>query len=148
MTAQEYLEQRVDDQIQWFDRKSVTAQRVYKQIRYAEILFAATIPFLAGITTRHPVVPVITGLLGAVVVVLAAIQHLGQHHEHWLEYRATCEVLKQEKYRFLAGSGMYSGENPLALFVERVEGLLAKETAAWVRFAQERARPDGAAPSE
>jgi hypothetical protein len=47
-SSEEYVEQRIDDQIGWYDRKSVTNKRWFKRLRFAEIVAAATIPFLSG----------------------------------------------------------------------------------------------------
>lgn len=133
MTIDEYIAQRVDDQIGWYDRKSQQAQKGYKRLRRAEIVCAAAIPFLAGVADRHALVPVAMGLLGVVVVVLAAMQSLGQHHENWIEYRTTCEALKHEKYLLLTKTRPYDAEEPLPHFVERVESLLSKEHRTWAR---------------
>ncbi len=144
MTIDEYIAQRVDDQIGWYDRKSQQAQQSYKRLRRAEIVCAAAIPFLAGVAERHALVPIAMGLLGAMVVVLAAMQSLGQHHENWIEYRTTCEALKHEKYLLLTKTRPYDSEEPLPRFVERVESLLSKEHRAWsqnVRVGLEASKP-------
>jgi hypothetical protein len=131
MTPDEYIAQRVDVQIAWYDRKSQNAQKHFRWLRRAEIVCAATIPFLAGFTASHVGIPVVVGLLGAVVVVLAAFQSLGQHHENWIGYRTTCESLRHEKYLFLTATEPYDAENPFSRFVERVESLISKENRAW-----------------
>jgi len=48
ISADEYIEQRLNDQISWYDRKSGTSQLWFKRLRFAEIVAAATIPFLSG----------------------------------------------------------------------------------------------------
>jgi hypothetical protein len=48
ISPEEYIEQRLSDQIGWYDRKSSTNQRWFKRLRFAEIVAAATIPFLSG----------------------------------------------------------------------------------------------------
>lgn len=133
MTPAEYINQRVDHQIEWYSRKSQDAQQYFRRLRGAEIISAAIIPFLAGFTTTHIVVPAEVGCLRVVVVVLAAFQSLGQHHERWIEYRTTCESLKHEKYLYLTTSEPYDSEDPFPLFVERVESLISKENSAWAQ---------------
>ncbi|MCI0434465.1 MAG: DUF4231 domain-containing protein [Gemmatimonadetes bacterium] len=130
----------MDDQIGWYDAKSITAQRTFKQLRAAEIVAAAAIPFLAGLTSTTGI-PILIALLGAGVVVLAAFQSLGLYHENWTGYRATSEALKREKYLFLSANAPYDDERAFPRFVERIEGLLARESEAWSRHARE-ARPD------
>ena len=133
MTPDEYVAQRLDDQVAWYDGKSLAAQTSFKWLRRAEIAAAAVIPLLAGFATDHPAVPIAIGILGAIVVVLAAFQSLGQYHENWLEYRTTCESLKHEKFLFLTKSEPYDSDNAFALFVERVESLVSKENSAWAQ---------------
>jgi hypothetical protein len=41
MAPEEYIEQRLNDQIGWYDRKSATNQRWFKRLRFAEIVAAA-----------------------------------------------------------------------------------------------------------
>ncbi len=62
---EEYLENRLKDQIDWYDKKSQTNQKFFKRLRLLEILAAAVIPFLAGIGTSIPYYSVIIGGLHA-----------------------------------------------------------------------------------
>lgn len=134
VTPEEYLDQRVNDQIQWYDDKSRGAQKWFKRIRRTEIACAAAIPFLAGFASHDPAVPIATGLLGGVVVVLAAFLSLSQHQENWIEYRTICESLKHEKFLFLTKTEPYDSENRFALFVQRVESLISKENSGWSQY--------------
>lgn len=137
MTQQEYIEQRLDDQIAWYNRKSQSAQAWFKRLRRLEIVCAAAIPFLAGFSGSHPAIPVVLGLLGAVVVVLTAFQTLGQYQENWIEYRTTSESLLHERFLFLTASPPYNRDRAFTLLVERVEALISKENTAWAQQARE-----------
>ena len=46
MSPDEYLQERLDDQIKWYDKKSAWNQKCFKQLRAVEILFSVTVPFL------------------------------------------------------------------------------------------------------
>ena len=77
----------------------------------------------------------LAGALGVVVVVVEGLQHVNQHHENWIRYRATCEGLRREKYLYQAGSGPYEGLAPDQAFRQlaaRVESVLAREGEEWV----------------
>ena len=52
MNDDDYISSRVDNQIDWYDRKSQGAQRWFKLLRGAEIVAAATIPLIAGFATE------------------------------------------------------------------------------------------------
>ena len=44
---------RLEDQITWYDRKSMSCQRIFKRIKIAEIIAAALIPFLAALGSKE-----------------------------------------------------------------------------------------------
>lgn len=122
--------ERLEDQIGWYDRKSIANQRVYKRIKIVEILAAAIIPFLAAF--QVPYVPLITGGLGVVITVLEGMLHLNQYQQNWVAYRSTCESLKHEKYTYLGKAAPYANvPDPHALLAERIESLISQEHAKW-----------------
>jgi len=121
--------ERLENQIGWYDKKSVQNQRLYKSIKLAEIIAAACIPLAAGIG----VTSFVTGGLGVLVTVLEGLQHLNQYHNNWTTYRSTCEDLKHEKYLWLAKAGPYKPtEDADGLLAERVESLISREHATWI----------------
>ncbi|GAB6906454.1 conserved hypothetical protein [Desulfosarcina cetonica] len=131
MERDQYLKERVDDQINWYDLRSKAAQLAFRRLRHAEIVCAALVPFMAGFAGSYASVAFLVGLLGAVVVVLAAFQSLGQYQENWIDYRSICESLKHEKYLFLTGADPYTAPEAFPLLVQRVENLLSKENRNW-----------------
>lgn len=136
MTEDEYLEQRLEDQLNWYERKSSYYQVRYKALRLLEIIAAAIIPFLSGLVSTFDWVVYVIGGLGIVIAVSAAISAMGKYHEYWIQYRTTSEQLKQEKFMFLTKTGPYEEtEGRLNQFVERVEALIAKENATWAQIA-------------
>jgi hypothetical protein len=48
VTSDEYINERVDDQINWYDQKSQRAQRWFKILRAIGIIAAGSIPLFAG----------------------------------------------------------------------------------------------------
>lgn len=130
---------RLDDQIAWYDRKSVYAQRTFKQLKVAELAAAAAIPVIAafGVTAA------VGAILGAVVVVLEGVQHLNQFQSNWITYRSTAEALKHEKYLHLAGAQPYDGDRSLQLLAERIEGLISQEHAKWSSAREETSTQSG-----
>ena len=129
----EYLEQRLDDQIKWYDKKSSANQAAYKRLRLIEIIAAASIPLLAGYTQKSEYVGITIGVIGLIVAVLAGIVSLYRFQENWNEYRAVAESLKQEKYLYVARAEPYNGDQPFELLVQRVEALLKSETTGWAQ---------------
>lgn len=138
MTPDEYLAERLDDQIGWFDRKSQESQRWYKRLRAVEIVAASLIPLLAGWAGGSGMVAVTMGLLGVVVAVVAAVLTLFQFERNWLEYRAACERLRRERILYRTGAAPFDRgqEAAFRLLVERVESILAQENQGWVEKMQ------------
>ncbi len=64
--------ERLEDQIAWYDRKSMENQQWFKRLKVAGIVAAAVIPFAAGYGTY----PLFTGALGVFIVVLEGLQSL------------------------------------------------------------------------
>ncbi|HEY3129303.1 MAG TPA: DUF4231 domain-containing protein, partial [Acidobacteriota bacterium] len=73
------------------------------------------------------------GGLGVVVAVIASLLGLLHFQEHWLEYRATAESLKKEKFLFLTQTEPYDKNDAFHLLVQRVEALLSKENTGWIQ---------------
>ena len=118
---------RLEQQIDWYDRKSTQAKRWYHRVKVTQILVAAAIP----VTVAANADQLTAAVLGASIVVLEGFQQLFQFHANWTTYRSTCERLKHEKYLYAARGGPYTGKNPDARLAERVEGLVSQEHAAW-----------------
>jgi hypothetical protein len=126
---------RLDDQIEWYDRKSIANQRWFKWLKIIQIVAAAIIPFMAGF--KHITLPIDTAIviggLGVLIVILEGLQSLNQYQHNWIAYRSTCEELKHEKYLWEAKAGPYLDvASADALLAERVESLISREHAKWV----------------
>jgi hypothetical protein len=129
MTPENPALQRLEDQIDWYDRKSNLNQQFFHWLKIIEIVIAAFIPFLSGISAPA----ILTGSAGVLIVVLEGLQHLFQFQHNWITYRSTCENLKHEKYLWLAKSGPYAdNKNPDALLADRIESLISQEHAKWI----------------
>jgi hypothetical protein len=119
---------RLQDQIEWYDRKSESNQKAFKVLKICTISAAALIPVFAKIGGSSW----ITAGLGVFIVILEGLQQLNQYHSNWISYRSTCEALKHEKFLYLAKAGMYGAANdPHALLAERIESFVSQEHAKW-----------------
>jgi len=132
MNQDEYIKSRVDDQIDWYNKKSSFNQNWFRRLRIIEIVAAALIPMLVAYADWDPL-KVVVAALGLVIAVIAGILGLFQFQENWTSYRNACESLKQEKFLFLTKTEPYDQNEPFPLFVQRVEGLMAKEHSAWAQ---------------
>jgi hypothetical protein len=137
---------RLEQQIAWYDRKSMDAQRWYKRVRFAQVLVTATIP-VAGFLQAPPLMVA----LGGLVLVLETLQSLNQWQQNWTGYRSTCEALRHEKYVYLGHVAPYTlgDADDHRMLVQRVEALVSTEHAKWVgRLAEATRRDRDAAHAE
>lgn len=134
--------QRLEDEIAWYDRKSISSQRMFKRLKIVEIVAAALIPFVASFPKLAQAAWV-TGGLGVLITVLEGMLHLNQYQQNWTAYRSTCEALKHEKFTYLGKAAPYANApDPHALLAERIESLVSQEHAKWASVQQQ--EPSGA----
>lgn len=132
MKIEEYIKNRVDDQIDWYDKKATSAQRKYKICQLIEIVVAALIPVLVGFFDICPVMQFLVGLCGVAITIIEGIVSLNKWHENWIEYRSTCELLRHEKYLFEMKAPPYGdSESVESLFVNNIESLISSESSKW-----------------
>ncbi len=121
---------RLDKQIEWYDRRSKLNQLFYKALKTITMASAAAIPVLTTSGVRHG--SGLAAALGVLIALLEGVQQLNQYQANWTTYRSTAEALKHEKYLFLGKAGLYlKADNAHALLAERVETLVSQENAKW-----------------
>ncbi len=132
MNEDEYLEKRVHDQIDWFNRKSASSKCWFYRFKAAETILALLIPFLTAYITDGCIgLKISVGIIGILVAALAGFITLFKLQENWVQYRTMSEMLTQERFLYLAETGTYKDADRFKLFVERIENMLTKENAQW-----------------
>lgn len=130
MTPDEYLADRVEGQIAWYDRKAALNKRGFVVLQIITLMASASIPVFA-IFSGDMWARLVVAVLGSATAVTTGVVSLYQFREHWIEYRTTTESLRHEKYMFQTKTGPYSGEDAFSLLVERVEALVSQENTMW-----------------
>lgn len=136
MNEEEYIQRRVDDQINWYSKSSQKAKFYFKLFKIVEICAAASIPIIAGFGAALIPVNLIVALLGGLIAILSALVSLNKYQERWIEYRNTSEALKREKFLFLTKAEPYDEQTPFRTFALRIESLISKENTNWVQIAK------------
>lgn len=134
MTDTDYIENRLNNQIDWYDKKSQSCQKKYKNLKVLQIIFAALIPFLAALVLDHNFLIYIVSALGVLVTIFEGILSLNKYHENWIEYRSICETLQREKNMYLGKAGVYSEGESFVTLVERIETIISKENINWANL--------------
>jgi len=134
--------ERLEDQIAWYDRKSVWNQRRYKVLKIVSIVAAALVPLAAG-AGMPAYVP---GALGVAVVIVEGLQQMNQHHHYWVQYRMTCARLRREKFLYMARTGPYdtTDEEAYKQLVLHVEALVSDDNMNWTQTRQDSERKEKA----
>ncbi len=137
MDETEYLENRLNDQIDWYDRKSGVNKKWFQRIQIMLLIMAGLVT-ISGVFDPevfywiHYVIPVI----GALIVMLTGILGLKRYQENWTTYRTTSESLKHEKYLYLTKCEPYNSSNAFNILVNRAEALMSKEHSNWTQIAK------------
>lgn len=151
MDENDYKEQRLEDQINWYDGKSMWNQKRYKNLRLFEIIAAASIPFMVGLVELSEninyipeLLKLLTALSGVLIAVVSGMQGICKYQENWMAYRTTCEMLKHEKFFYETGCGPYKDtKDKMCLLVSRVEELISKENTNWQNYMKEETKDKG-----
>ena len=155
LTDEEYLHERLENQMNWYDRKSSLNQKKYKKFKKREFFIAASVPVLItlsqmgvfkaietpvlGTTTMlgiDTVLSILATVLGVYLAILKNNMELEEFYKFWKEYRTMAESLQQERMLYLTRSEPYDEDDAYPLLVEKVESILNKETQKW------RSRPE------
>ena len=133
MDIKEYMSKRLDPQIKWYDEKAMQDQKYYKYSQLIEIVLASSIPLLAGYSKYNFWIPVIIGILGALIAIIESVTKLYRFHENWIQYRSTCELLKYQKYLYMTKSSPYNTEEESVenIFIKNVENIISSENNQW-----------------
>lgn len=134
IAEKEYIQERLDDQINWYDNKSIRSQKLYKRCKKLVIILSASIPFFVGFITELKIWATVVSAIGVIITFIEGWLGLSKYHENWIEYRSICEILKHEKYMYLTKTGVYDTEEPFKLLVERVESIISKENVNWANL--------------
>jgi hypothetical protein len=141
---------RLQAQIDWYDRKAKSNQTAYKISKISIVALAILLPVFA----EYGHVPGFEGspafLVGAAagaIVLLEGLQVLNKWQENWILYRATCENLRNEQHLFAETAGPYAGLNPDAAqrqLAERISRLVMAEHSKWSQAHEHKIETTGA----
>ena len=133
ITEQDYISQRLEDQLKWYSKKSSFNKNRYRLLKSSVIAISVTIPFLAGLIKGDgDWLKIAVGVGGVMVALLEGLLSLFKYQDLWLEYRVTAEQLKREKILYETGSGPYKNNKSLQMLVERTESILSTENQSWL----------------
>ncbi len=147
MMDDEYIKTRLDDQMNWYSRKSSLNKTKYLRYKRLEFIIAATIPVLISLNTmtdfKKPVwdgvldmvyadlLQIISALGGIILVIINKFLELEEYHKFWKDYRVTAEALLHERFLYVTRSEPYDEDDAYPQLVEKVESILNNEKQKW-----------------
>lgn len=90
-----YVQHRILDQIDWYNKKSVQAQSDFKHWSVASIVLSAIIPILTLLSDMlsYRGINILIAIISSGVTVISAILSLYHFQDLWVRYRSNCEIL-------------------------------------------------------
>ena len=127
---EEYLNERVLAHIDYCEDVAYSYRTKYYLIEWVLIIVACLTPIfviLNFILPRDNLAQWIPVASSTIVAILTGGMKTFRYEDNWRRYSEFAELLKKEKYQFMAGSGIYkSSSNPETVFVEAVEAIIGK----------------------
>lgn len=134
MKPEEYLKNRLEDQINWYGKKSRTNQIRHKQLETVKIILAVSIPVVTLVISDETLLKIVVAVLGALIAILESVSRLHTYKDLWVKYRMVAEALKREKIRYDNKVQPYHGENTFNQLVQRCEKIMASENSDWSKL--------------
>ena len=102
MDESKYLKDRFDDQINWYDSKSLFYQKIYRVFHLLLIVSAVSILFIQGyISEKLPALTILSYEIDVLIRTSTDTLSLNKFLENWIFYRTTYETFRHKKYLFL-----------------------------------------------
>lgn len=131
MNIQNYLNDRVENQIHYYEGKSALNKQYYLFFKITQLTAATLLPFFSVFLSDYSWMKYVIAFLGSIVTILEGVLATGKYHEKWIIYRSTGETLRQEKFLYMMQAGNYTGPDAVQQFVNKIEFMLGKENVGW-----------------
>ena len=140
MNQDEYIKQRLDDQIKWYSGKSGVNQKKYKIWQVVRVVVALLIPVLTLFVEKIPLLTYVIGTLGAIIVFIESFIKIFNYKDIWIAYRLTSEQLKREKILYLTKCEPYDASEAFEMLVQRCEAIMQSENGGWKEIVYRKTR--------
>lgn len=151
ITHEDYIKDRVDDQLNYYQCAANTAKLKYNWMQSLIIILGLLVPVIVNLPFEWELngqVVNVTGWIQLIVTVfslslaiLTGLLNFKKYGELWLSFRMTEELIKHQKFLFLSRSGKYAGEDSFNEFVQTIESLISSEHNKFHTLIQEASRP-------
>lgn len=143
LTDQDYIDMRLDDQIQWHKRKSEWNASRFKLLKYVDTFVAALVPISIGVgsvfdTTDIPsdqdqyvvwITRIISALSGVYVAISAGFIELESFEINAKNFKRMYRKLEGYKYKYLSRTEPFDEDDAFGRLVFSVENELHQDVA-------------------
>ncbi len=149
MGVESYMAERVEDQLRYYGQSATSAKRKYMVFQSSIIVLGLLVPVVVnvpgswgqGADLTIPIKVTVT-ILSLSLAMLNGLLNFRKYGDLWLSFRMTEEMLKQEKFLFLARAGKYSNNSSAyRTLVETVESLVSAEHNKFRSLIEDARRP-------
>ncbi len=145
LTVERYIDERLNDQLRYYDRTATRAKRRYLQSRCVSVVAAALVPVLVNLEFAY--VDYVTTVFSVVVVLLVSLEGVFHFREQWVNSRSTSEALRKEYFQLTSSEGRYADfvedrDGAFRLFVGRVEAIIETENLSTLQVMTRESRQD------
>ena len=136
----EYIEKRLNDQIEWHKKESVENKKKYSNLNVVDTIVAALVPLSIAVSTVFPDLSVeaenhtgfwitrgISVLSGIYVAISAGFFDLERFESKWKDYDRLYKKLEAEKFKYLTRAEPYDEEDAFSRLVFSVENYLHQD---------------------
>jgi len=134
----DYVDKRLNSQIEWYDKKSKSNKKYYMFFKTISYICMALTPFILALGWSV----YLSGITSLVTLICESVMALFNYKELWITYRQTTELLIKERIMFQTSTGIYRETDfPFADLVERCETIISKENINWTNLTQNDKKP-------
>ncbi len=157
MSEKEYIDERLQGQIDWHQKKASWNKDKYRKIKMTEFILAASIPVVISLSamgifesstiltidgvigktdvsmpvTLSTVLQILAATAGVILTILNKVVDLDEYFSNWKEYRAIAEFLEHQKILYVTRTYPYNTPQSFQSLVATSEDYLAKEIQKW-----------------
>lgn len=147
MDAERFATERYEDQRRWYSDKATHYKQIAHRVSVAIVVMSVLLPVTTSSLPCDWSYRWISVVLSLGIGLATGLAGIFRWRELWITYRATEESLKREHSFYVARVKEYGEtEQPVQLFVERMEEILSGEHLKWV--AAEKALAKSVIPSQ
>jgi hypothetical protein len=120
-----------EEMLVWYDKAANRNRFSFYLLKSVQLVLAAAIPVFSLFSHIREIQPVLSGLAGAILLILEGFQQTFQFQQQWIQYRATWSALQSEQLLFRAQAGPYKSADGASSFAQRISDLVVNENKAW-----------------